>query len=170
MIDNRERIRSLIISPIFPLVVAYLVLGSACSILFGLDFFKDSQFISWGPPVTIMGKNITDQWTFYTLLITLFVHQMANTWVGASTYPFIINVVQNKNCRVIPYSIGVCLLIIIFNSIYSELDLLLIINGSTAQISFYMAIVAGVVISEMVVNYCHLREKKRENIYESIIN
>lgn len=160
-----DRIRNGFMSPPIALISGYGFLTFGGLLIFSMGFFNNNDFITWGPPVTIMGKNVTSQVEFYTLLIFFFGHQLINCWISEVVYPYIINEVQNVNRNDIRYK-KYALFICIFFAVYSNLDLLIIINGTYSQISFFLSIIIANMISVSYINYRYIKNKK-EDILEN---
>ena len=148
------------VSPVKSLLVGYLILGLFIYYLHCINYYGQSDFVRWGPPVRVGGYEIKTQKEFYGLLAFFFVHQMSNTWISESVYPWILNSIQDHKAGELPYnSITKSLLVVNFNTIYSIIDIFFIVS-SVSQISFLLALVFANVISTTIVNYRYLREKK----------
>ena len=160
---NRQQIRSIIVSPIVPLSTGYLFLLLAAIILTTNGFFVSNDFFAWGPPVNILGSIVESQLTFYLLLFIFFFHQLINSWVSEVTYPFIINEIQDPKAMIIRYSRRTSLMIALLNALYSQLDLLFVINGSMSQVSFFVTIIVAQMISVYITNWCYLIDKRTYN-------
>lgn len=118
-----------------------------------------------GPPVNIMGEEVTSNLIFYVLLLLFFGHQLINTWISEAVYPYIINEIQDINNVEVRYG-NMALIICILFAFYSNLDLLIIVNGTYSQVSFFSAILLANGISVGYINYRYLQRKK-ENTSES---
>lgn len=137
-------------------------------ILWRLGFYEtengESSFFSFGcseaHPIFFFNKKITSMTTFYFLQIMMFVHQLLNNIMNTTVYPWIINVVQNRNCRKLEISIPRALLYVNMFDLYSEIDLVLILIGFNSQISFIITICFANFISTTIINGRYLQDKK----------
>lgn len=154
------QLRNKTLSPIIPLVAGYLFLLISAGIMGLTGFFIDSTFLQWGPPVSLMGQEITSQFQFYLMLSIFFGRQLINTWIDQTTYPFILNEIQDPKTEAVKYSCFTSLSIVLANALYSELGLLFAVAGATTQISFFVAIVTAELLAEGIVNWCHLARKR----------
>lgn len=154
---------SLLISPPVALASGFTFLTGSGILLFFTGFFINSDFFQWGPPVNIMGQDVTSNLTFYLLLVIFFGHQLINCWISQVVYPYIINEIQNVNEQRIRYQQGALIISILF-AIYSNLDLLIIINGTYSQISFFLMILLANSLSVGFINYMYLHNKNQNRI------
>lgn len=151
-----------ITSPVPPLIVAYLYVGILSIILYILGFYTSNQFFNWGPPVNFFGQTVESNSSFNLLLFTFFVHQLINNWISQSVYPYIINEIQDPKTVNLRYTKKVSLILINLYSLYSELDLIFIINGAVSQISFFVSIIMANIIVTTLVNSKYIDNKNVE--------
>ena len=153
---------NIITSPVYCLGVGYLYIAIVAIAFYKLNFFGNHSFFTWGPPLSLFGKIINDNSTFYIILSVYFFHQLINNWVNNVTYPWIINCVQDSKCLNTGFSNPKTLFIVNLFAIYSNLDLLFIIGGATSQISFFLVIIIANIISTTLVNLHHIKIKDKE--------
>lgn len=118
---------------------AFLVLGGGVLLLMG--FFNDSTFLETGPPVRVMGKQVDDWPTFAVLLAFMGIHQLINGWISDVVYPYLVNEVQNVHCAHVRYGRTASNVISTMFNVYSNLDLLFIVDASTSQWTYFTAVV-----------------------------
>ena len=148
-------------SPLLSIIGGYIYVGILILALYFLDFYKDSNFFIWGPPVVLIGKTIDDEFSYYIILLVFFIHQLINNWINEVTYPWIINCVQDPKSKRIGYSNRTSILIINLFSLYSEIDVLLIIAGVMSQLSFFVVIIVANMISVTVINWQYIKRKHK---------
>ena len=142
------------------LTVGYIYMTGFGVFLYKQGFYDDSTIFTWGVPVVFMGKKIEDEYTYYTILLLLFVHQLLNSWLSDTVYPWIVNNVQNRECRVITYPKTVSLCMINLFDMYSQFDMILLIAGTASQIPFLLAVLAANLVTSTIVNLSYMREKE----------
>ena len=168
LMNRKMKLRSVIISPITSLSTSYVFLIIATVVLYKLDFFVQSSFFAWGPPVNVAGNLITDNLTFYILLVIFFFNEIMITWLDTTVYPYIMNEVQNKNVKKTEYNMLTTLSMMFLFYVYSELDMIFIVNGSLSQISFPLSILAGNLLVQFVTTFCYMREKDQIEICDIV--
>ena len=136
--------------------VAVLVLALQSYGVFGQGFFR------WGPPCVLLTQTIEDEGEFYMLLCIYFGHQLINNWVNNTTYPYIINTIQDPKARHVGLTRFQALVLVNLFDFYSTLDTLFIISGVMSQVSFFLAIVVANLITSTFVNGAYLLDKTRE--------
>ena len=146
-------------SPLLSICAGYLYIFILSSALYFFGFYQNSSFFQWGPPLTLINKDIYDNFTFYTILLLFFVHQLINNWINDVTYPWIINCIQDPKNSQLQYSKRMSLLIVNMFALYSELDMIVIIVGIMSQISFFVAIITANFISVSVINWQYIKKK-----------
>ena len=151
--------RSKLTSPLASIIMGYIYVMIMGIILYFLEVYDNSSYFKWGPPFKIMNKTIDKNGTFYLLMVLTFFHQLINNWVNEVTYPWIINCVQDPKHHDLQYSNNVSLLIINMFSIYSEVDVLIIILGVMSQISFFVVIIMANIISVTIINRYYIKNK-----------
>lgn len=157
-----RRIKHYSLSPPIALASGYIFLLFGGILLYFLGFFVGNDFYRWGPPVNIMGQEVTSQLTFYMLLFLFFGHELINSWISEVVYPYIINEVQDRKAKEIRYLKGAIYICLLF-TVYSNLDLLIIVNGTYSQISFFLAIILSNALAVTYINYNYIRKKKKLN-------
>jgi len=157
-------------SPLITISVAYVYVILIIAILYSSDFYKDSNFFSWGPPIKFFNKEITSQTTFYLIHILIFIHQIINNWVNAVVYAWIINSVQDHKTKTMEYPKWLSLCIINFFNIYSEIDVIFILMGFMSQISFVVTIITANCLTSTYINNKYITQKntQNENDYDNI--
>ena len=128
-----------------------------------MGFYTHSSFFQFGPPITFMGKTIEDDITYYYLLLVIFFHQTINNLINEVSYPWIINTVQNPLNKQTGYSNKISLLIVNLFSLYSEIDVILILSGMMTQITFFFVIILSNFITLSYINWNYLKTKKSES-------
>lgn len=151
--------RHILTSPLLCICTGYIYVFILGISLYFMGFYQDSTFFQWGPPITMMGRTITDQSTFYLLLALFLCHQLINNWINDVTYPWIINCIQDPKSTDIYYSRKTSLLIVNMFALYSELDMLVLIASIMTQISFFIVIIIANVISVTVINWQYIKHK-----------
>lgn len=151
------------LSPIYSLLCGYVFLTVIIFSLYGFGFYNGSDYFHWGPPVVFFDHEITSNLVFYLLLAIIFVHQIITNWIYEVVVPFIFNTVQNPKQTVLEYKKSTYLLIINFNSLYSQLHLAFLINGITSQISFLVALILADFITLTYINWQYLKTKTEQN-------
>lgn len=152
--------RSKITSPVKALSAAYLYIGIVCYIFSCMGLYDESTFFEWGPPIQFLGSAIDDDSTYYFLLCMVFVHQLLNNCVNEVTYPWIINCVQDSKSKDIVYGEKASLVLINMFTVYSELDVIIIIAGVTSQISFFCVIIIANILSVSIINWQYIIAKR----------
>jgi hypothetical protein len=146
-------------SPILCICIGYIYVFILGISLYFMGFYKNSTFFQWGPPITMMSITITEQTTFYLLLILFLFHQLINNWINDVTYPWIINCIQDPKTLNIHYSHKTSLLIVNMFALYSEIDMLVLIAGITTQVSFLLVIILANIISVTIINWQYIKHK-----------
>jgi len=153
--------------------IAYFYVLVMGIIFWGLGFYENSTFFNFGcskdSPIYFFNKKIESMTDFWFLQIMIFFHQLINNLLNTVVYPWIINVVQNKNCLVIEESKKTTLFIVNLFDLYSEIDLVLILVGFTSQISFVIIICLANLITTTITTKKYLKNKNRlegENVVE----
>ena len=155
---------SFFISPIYSLTFGYIYGIILLAIILGNSFFNNHSFFSWGTPVILFGTKIESKPTFYVILSLYFIHQLISNWINNTTYPWIINSVQNSKVSTSRFTkITTITLINLFN-IYNQFNLLFIISSVTTQISFFLAILLANIISSTIINSYHYDHKYKSKV------
>ena len=140
-VRTMEQTREYSLSPPVALGAGYAFLVGGSVVLALMGFFNQNAFLQTGPPVQVMGQQVEDWWTFSVLLVFMSVHQWINGWISDVVYPYLVNEVQNVHCKEERYGrVGSNAISTAFN-VYSNLDLLFIVNASTTQWTFFVGIV-----------------------------
>lgn len=153
--------RKWLVSPVYSLLMGYFYITMSGIIFYANDFYRNSQFFSWGVPIQFMGVEINDQETYYLLLLFVFFHQLINNWINETTYPWIINYVQDKKENYLGYSKLSSMVIVNLFSLYSELDVVIILSGLMSQITFFLMIIIANAISTTLVNWQNIKNKNK---------
>jgi len=148
------------VSPIRTISLAYLYLLILILVFYSLDFYSNSSFFSWGPPVSFFGKKIESNKGFYLLLLVMFFHQLVNNSVNTIVYPWIINCVQDPKNKEMEYSNLTCIILINLFDLYSQVDTIFIVMGFMSQISFVIVLSLANVLVSTYVNLIYLKKKK----------
>lgn len=151
------------ISPLGSIIIAYFYIFILVTIFWSLNLYEKSNFFNYGIPVVFMGKDIDDYFTYYILLLLFFIHQLINNLVNEITYPWIINCVQDPKSKSLIYSQHTSLIIINLFSLYSQLDVILILAGIMSQITFFIAIILANMISLSVINWHYIKKHNKDN-------
>jgi hypothetical protein len=155
-------------SPLTSVLGGYTYVGFLAAFLYYNDFYNDSTLFTWGVPVTFMGKTVTDEKTYYLILLMLFIHQLINNWVNDVAYPFILNNVQNKSCNTFIYPKSVTILLINLFDIYSQVDMILLISGMSSQITFFAVLLLANLVASTLINLQYLNEREKRIDRESV--
>lgn len=143
-------------------------------LLWKLNFYEGSEFFRFGCskelPLTFFSKKITSMKEFYGLQVMMFFHQLINNLVNTVVYPWIINVIQNRNCFYVGMKDVTVLIITNLFDLYSEIDLVLILIGFTSQISFIITICFANLITTTIINKRYLMEKHTSITNVSALN
>lgn len=148
-------------SPLLSICSGYVYIAGLAVILATMGLYEKSSFFTWGTPVTFMGVTITDNSTYYILLLLFFVHQLINNWINSVTYPWIINCVQDPKSSNLVYSRGTTMLIVNMFALYSELDMILIVSGIISQGAFFIMIILANMLSASVINWRYISLRKQ---------
>lgn len=148
-------------SPLSAILGGYIYIVLLSVFLYTKGFYSESTFFTWGPPVTFMGKKIEDTTRYYLVLLVIFFHQLINNWINGVTYPWIINCVQDPKSKNLVYSRGVTMIIVNMFSLYSEIDVIIIIASVMSQISFFIAIIVANIVSTTIINWQYVKKHKR---------
>jgi hypothetical protein len=162
--------RNKLTSPLLCICIGYIYVFILGISLYIMGFYKESTFFQWGPPITMMGKTIEDNFTFYVLLTLFLVHQLINNWINDVTYPWIINCIQDPKTVDVHYSNKISLLIVNMFALYSEVDMLVLIAGIMTQVSFFVIIVLANMISVTVINWQYIKYKNQSTLSQNFIN
>ena len=144
-------------SPLLSICSGYLYIVVLALVLASMGLYNKSSFFTWGTPVTFMGVTITDDTTYYTLLVLFFVHQLINNWINTVTYPWIINCVQDPKSSNLVYSQRTTMLIVNMFALYSELDMILIVSGIISQGAFFVMIILANMVSTSFINWRYIK-------------
>lgn len=153
-------------SPAISLATGYAYILGLSVVLYFFGFYDSSTFFTWGIPVNFMGITVTTYITYFTLLFLLFVHQLINNWINSSTYPWIINCVQDEKSTNLLYSKRTSLLLVNLFDLYSELDVILIVSGVVSQITFVLVLILANLISTSLINWQYIKNKSDCNLGE----
>jgi hypothetical protein len=159
-----KTIKKNITSPLVSISGGYIYIIILCFILYGMGFYENSTFFTWGTPVTFMGKEITDDKTYYSVLFLFFIHQLINNWVNEVVYPWVINYVQNKQSKNLIYSESTSMLLMNMWALYSELDVMFIVSGFMSQLTFFIVIIIANVISTSIITWQYITDKRVKNV------
>lgn len=153
------KLRTKLTSPAVSIAGGYVYIGCFAIFLYAQGFYEGSTLFTWGVPVTFMGKVVEDEFTYYLILLFLFVHQLINNWVNDVAYPWIINNVQNKESKTLLYSRGMTITVINLFDIYSELDMILLVSGMASQIGFFVTLLAANLVASTIINWQYVKMK-----------
>ena len=154
-------------SPLVSICSGYVFICIMSIFLYLSNFYKNSDFFTWGPPVTLMGTLIEDDKTYYVILTLFFIHQIINNWIYNVTYPWIINCVQDPKGKKAIYTKKTSMVIVNMFALYSELDVLLIISGVMSQISFFVVLILANLVSISFINWQYIKDKAEIPLFSS---
>lgn len=154
-----------LISPFLSLTLGYGYILIISFIFYNIGLYNDNQYFNWGPPVFIFQKKIDTQYGYYLIHVLIFCHQCINNWINSVVYPWIINQVQNTNCKKMDYGLATSLILINCFDLYSELDLMFIIIGLSTQISFLLTLTLSNMIVNTVINWRYILDKEEISEY-----
>jgi len=147
-------------SPMRSVLSGYTYIAGLSVFFYYHSFYSESTLFTWGIPVVFMGKTIEDESTYYLIIALLFIHQLINNWVNSVAYAWIINNVQDEKSEDILYPDVTAMILINLFSLYSELDMILLISGSMSQIPFFLAMMLANVIASSIINWQYISAKK----------
>jgi len=158
------------ITPITVVIVGYIYITIVGIILYTTGFMKGNDFFRWGIPVTILGKEITDESTFYVIWIVVFINQIISTAFSEIVYSWMLNCVQDPKSIDTIYSKQVSILLVALNTIYYNIHMLFSINSMMTQLSFFVANFFGQFITVIYINWKFILRvyQKRENHYNKL--
>ena len=148
-----------IATPMSSLIYGYSYISCLAIYLYVNNFYSQSSFFRFGTPVVFMGTTVTDSNTYYLILAIFFIHQMINNLINDVTYPWILNCVQDPKSKDILYSRCTSMIIINLFTMYSELDMILIITGAMNQITFFGMIILANMVSSSIINWKYVKSK-----------
>lgn len=151
------------ISPLLSISVAYIFLILTVISFYYLNFFNNNNYLKWGPPIKLWQFEIKDNFTFYWVLIIYFLNEVVNSFLSESLYPWIVNCIQDPKSRNTFYSQKISITIIIMYTLYSQLNLIFVINGSLSQISFFVSTALGSILTSTYINWNFIQRIKKEN-------
>ena len=144
-----------------------IISGSALTCIFAmvfyqLEIFRNNNYFSFGVPVKVFNREITNQNEFYILLICFALNKMMSTMITEVVYNWIINVIHDpKSQSTYGYSKTMSLIIVLLNSIHLSVNSLFTINGVHSQISFLLVELLGNCIVIVYVNNKYIQNKEK---------
>lgn len=154
-----SRNTSLTLSPIFSLSCGYVFTLIVMLVLYSLDFYRNSDYFQWGPPVLFFSSNIESTKTFYILCLIVFIQQIMTNWIYEVVVPWSINVIQNPLNLNLNYSRKLCILIINLNSLFGQLHLAFMVSSITSQISFLFCLICADIVTLTYINWNYIKNK-----------
>lgn len=125
------------------IIIGYIFLIIFMFALYQMDFYYDSEYFRWGPPVFIFKKTISLHYEFYILLIFFFINKIINTLISEIVYTWIVNCIQDPKSKNTFYSKNTSLVIVLGNAMHLSMNSMFTINGSSAQVSFLVVDLIG---------------------------
>jgi hypothetical protein len=125
-----------------------------------LGFYEQSTFFSFNYKITFFNAKIDKYETYVAIHTIIFIHQTFLNLINTIVYPWIINEVQNKNCRTLSYKPITTVIIVNAFDIYSQLDMVLILMGFTTQISFVINIIISNLITNTITTCNYVKNKR----------
>jgi hypothetical protein len=153
-------------SPALSICIGYIYIAVLAVVLYLLGFYSNSTFFTWGVPVNFMGVTVTNYTSYFILIVLLFIHQIINNWINTSTYPWIINCVQDEKSSNLLYSKRVSLLLVNMFALYSELDVIFVVSGMISQIVFVLVIILANFITTSLINWQYIKHKADYDLNE----
>jgi len=132
-------------SPMVSISGGYIYIIFLAIMLHALGLYDNSTFFTWGTPITFMGVKVEDSSTYYSILSLIFVHSLV-------------------------YSRRVSMLIVNMFTLYSEIDVIIIISGIMSQISFFLVIILANVISTNIINWQYIKNKKYVSVQNRLLD
>jgi len=157
-------------SPAISITGGYIYVCVLGLFLYKMGFYENSTFFNWGIPLTLMGKKIEDNLTYYSILFMFFIHQIINNWINDVTYPWIINCIQDPKSKNTIYSKTNSMILVNLFALYSEVDVILIIAGVMSQISFFIVIITANLISVSIINWQYIKNKEKTVTFNTLEN
>lgn len=147
------------LSPKISLCTGYTYLILSGIILYKMGFFEESTVFSMGPPVNITGY-IVETWGEYIFFMMFFsIHQGINSYISATTYPYILNDIQDRKCKEPLYSMVESLSISSLFDGYSMMDMFFLINGTYSNFLFFLGIMFTNIVVKLYINYKYIAAK-----------
>lgn len=146
-------------SPLVSIVGSWTYMIILVFVLNSMHVYTDSSFFTYGPPVLFMGRTITSNTEYLAVIGLIFVHQLTNNWVNNTTYPWLLNSVQDTNSRKNPYGPVTTMLIINLFVVYSQLDVQVIVASANAQVVFVATIMLANLVASNAINIQYIRPR-----------
>jgi len=133
-------------------------------LIYVLSSFRliEGDFFRFGPPLQLFKFNLTSTFEFYIILLIFFLHQLVYTWLNEVVAPWILNEIQNPQCKYIRFSKPKTLLLVNLYYVYFTLNSFLVVNISLAQVSFLIIVLAADLIAVSMINSHYLWDKKAD--------
>lgn len=154
-----SRNTTLTLSPIFSLSCGYVFTFIVMLVLYSLDFYENSDYFQWGPPILFFSHHIESSKVFYSLFLIVFIQQIMTNWIYEVVVPWSINVIQNPSNINLNYSRKLCIFIINANSVFNQLHLAFMVSSITSQISFLFCLVTADIITLTYINWNYIKNK-----------
>lgn len=151
----------LLTSPFISIFSGYVYIVGLALVFESMGLYEKSSFFTWGTPVTFMGVKISDDTTYYILLLLFFVHSLINNWIHSVTYPWIMDYVQDPKSYNLRYSNKTTILIVNMFAFYSELDMILTVFGIISQGAFSIMIILANMVFASLINWRAIQLKNK---------
>lgn len=151
--------KSLSLSPVFSLSCGYVFTLAVMLILYFLDFYENSDYFQWGPPVIFFSSSIEHTGTFYVIFLIVFIQQIMTNWIYEVIMPWIINTIQNPRHNHLDYSKKICIFIINANSLFSQIHLAFMVSSVSSQISFLFCLILADILTLTYINWNYIKNK-----------
>jgi len=159
-----HKYNNIYLTPLVVILGAYIYLSFFIFILYQLDFYHNSEYFRWGPPVIVFRKIVNSTFEFYFLLSLFFFNKMINTLITEVVYTWIVNCIQDPKSNNTYYSKNISLLIILLNSGHLSINFMFAINSLGSQISFLIVDFLGNILVIFYTNKCFIDRIHNENV------
>jgi len=158
-----HKYNNIYLTPLVVILGAYGYLSFLIFILYHLDFFHDSDYFRWGPPVIVFRKIVNSTSEFYFLLSLFFLNKIINTMITEVVYMWIVNYIKDPKSNNTYYSKNISLLIILLNSGNLSTSFMFAINSLGSQISFLIVDFLGNILVVFYTNKKSIDRIHNEN-------
>jgi hypothetical protein len=156
-----NKYKNIKITPVMIVIIGYVYLLIVSIFLYSIGFGKNNKFFRWGIPVTILGQEINDEKTFYSIWIIVLFNTSISTAFTEIVYSWMLNCVQDPKSVDTIYSKPVSLLLISLNALYYSIHMLVLMNAIMTQFSFFLASFLGGIIVIMYTNWQYILRVNR---------
>lgn len=149
--------------------ISYFYIFSFFIIIYLMDVYDHSKFFNFGIPFNFINKEINSYYEYILLIFIFFLHKVIYNPISEIFFPYIIETLKNKNVLFI--SKFKQRIIISLFSIYNLFDLFILFLSLYSQITFFISIIFGDIVSFFLYESFNIEIDLPNNIkFESLIN